>query len=111
MSAEALRLYGTEEPVEPAQRLHAGPLTLELQRGQLRRIRCGALEVWHGLAFVLRDADWGTPQPELHVVDVQGDGHAFELRIEGRFAAGLLRRDPQLRERLEKMSGSMVRQC
>ena len=89
MSAEALRLYGTEEPVEPAQRLHAGPLTLELQRGQLRRIRCGALEVWHGLAFVLRDADWGTPQPELHVVDVQGDGHAFELRIEGRFAAGL----------------------
>lgn len=89
MSEEALRLCGTEEPVEPARRLHAGPLTLELQRGRLRRITCGEHEVWHGLAFVLRDADWGTPAPDLHRVDVQDHGDSFELRLDGCFAAGL----------------------
>ncbi|MDE2452692.1 MAG: hypothetical protein KGL43_03780 [Burkholderiales bacterium] len=86
MASPAQRLYGTDEAVEPARVLRAGPLTLELQRGRLRHIRCGGHEVWHGLAFVLRDADWGTPQALVEHIEIRSADDAFEVRIEGRFA-------------------------
>ena len=37
--------------------LRAGPLAMTLQHGQRLPIRCGAHEVWHGVALVFRDAD------------------------------------------------------
>lgn len=86
---EALRLYGTAEPVPPLQHLRAGALTMALQHGRLKRLHCGGHEVWHGLAFVLRDPDWGTPEPELQPAVLQVDGDGFELTQEGRYALGL----------------------
>lgn len=85
MASEALRLYGTAEPVEPAHRLRAGPLALELHRGRLKRITCGAYEVWHGLAFVLRDPDWGTPEPDLQPPVLRSDVDGFECWQDGRW--------------------------
>ena len=87
MPSLAQRLYGSDEVVEPARTLRAGPLSMELQRGRLRRICCGGHEVWHGLAWVLRDADWGTPEPVLGRVDIQEAADAFEVCVEGHWPA------------------------
>jgi len=40
--------------------LRAGPLTLEFDRGTLRWIRCGSLEVLRGIYVAVRDPQWTT---------------------------------------------------
>lgn len=87
MTSLTRRLYGTDEAVEPARVLRAGPLAMDLRCGRLRRIRCGEQEVWHGLAFVLRDADWGTPEPVFDTVQVDETDDGFEARLHGRYPA------------------------
>lgn len=86
MTSTARRLFGTDDAVEPARTLRAGSLTMELRGGKLLRLRCGAHEVWHGLACVLRDPDWGTPHAQFHRAEIDDLGDAFEARLEGRFA-------------------------
>jgi hypothetical protein len=86
----AQRLYGTDEAIAPARTLRAGPLSMELQRGRLRHIRCGSHEVWHGLALVLRDVDWGSPEPVIVSLDIREVADAFEVHIEGHVAAQAL---------------------
>ncbi|HVR94540.1 MAG TPA: hypothetical protein VHI75_11930, partial [Casimicrobiaceae bacterium] len=54
-------LFGTDEAIEQPLLLHAGPLRMALRRGRLSDICVGEVEVWHGVAFLYRDADWGTP--------------------------------------------------
>lgn len=85
----ARRLYGSDEPRPPPEWLRAGALTLELQQGRLRRIACGGYEIWHGLALVLRDADWGTPEPQIERVELQRAEASFSARVEGRFEVSL----------------------
>lgn len=85
MASEALRLYGTEEPVEPVRELRAGALAIELQGARLRRICCDGREVWHGLVFVLRDPDWGTPEPVVRRCDLRSADDAFAADLEGFF--------------------------
>lgn len=81
----ARRLYGTDEPVAPDVPLRAGPLALRLRGGRLLGLQCAGHEVWHGLGFVLRDADWGTPAPVIHARQVEDLGDAFRVRLEGVF--------------------------
>ena len=69
MSTTHRRLFGTEEAVEQPTALRAGPLRMQLQRGKLLHIRHGDREIWHGVAFVFRDADWGTPKPVIEHVE------------------------------------------
>lgn len=75
------RLYGTDEPQPAVRSLRAGPLNVELQHDRLRHIRCGPHELWHALAFVLRDPDWGTPDPVIHRLDLDDGDDRFEVRI------------------------------
>ena len=58
-----------------------------LRGPRLFDIRCGDVEVWHGVAFLYRDADWLTPEPIVD--DVRSTMHAtsFSLSIRGRFPA------------------------
>ena len=85
--SQATILYGTEEPVAPSLPMRAGPLRMRLQGATLRDLRVGDTEVWHALAFVFRDKDWGTPEPVIETVEpaVRGDG--FTLSIRGYFPA------------------------
>ena len=78
-------LFGTDEAVEPPTALRAGPLHLLLQRGKLLHIRHGAREIWHGVAFVYRDPDWGTPEPVVEQVDLDANADRFSVRIEAHF--------------------------
>ena len=78
--SRSVALYGSEEVPPRATTLTAGPLTARLDDGALRWIRFGDAEVLRGIAFVVRDRDWGTYAPRITdpVID-QGAG-AFSVR-------------------------------
>ena len=56
----AIALFGTEEPVPPPKTLRAGPLTVELENGNLRYVRYRGVEVLRAIAFLVRDQNWAT---------------------------------------------------
>jgi hypothetical protein len=69
MSArERLALYGCDEPLPQRLTLRAGPLSLALVGGRFGPVHAHGHEVWHGLAFLFRDAGWGTPEPVFDVL-------------------------------------------
>ncbi len=72
-------LFGTEEPVPEVRRLSAGALTLDLDRGNLRHIRWGGVEVIRAIAFIVRDTKWGTYSPVLSDLDVDEAADAFSV--------------------------------
>ena len=63
--AEAIKLFGTEEPSPPAPILRAGSLTAEFDAGNLRHIRVGGVEVIRAVSFIVRDRNWGTYNPVI----------------------------------------------
>jgi hypothetical protein len=100
-ASHAVVLCGTEQPDVIGRVLTAGPLSVELNHGNLRYLTVGGVEVLRALAFLVRDENWGTFVPELHglVVDQRADGFSvayrarcerngraldYEARIEGR---------------------------
>jgi len=83
---ERRALYGCDEPLPPRLKLQAGPLSFELVGGRFGPVHAHGHEVWHGLAFLFRDAAWGTPEPVFKVVDHQSDGAGFALSLRGRMA-------------------------
>lgn len=85
MPSLALRLFGTEETVEPPVSLRAGPLQMVLRGGRLLHICCGAAEIWHGVAFVFRDPDWGTHEAVFVHVEVVPAADSFRVELEGHF--------------------------
>lgn len=83
---DAVTLYGTEQPAQPRTILRAGPLTAELDAGNLRHIRVGAIEVIRAISFIVRDRHWGTYDPligDLHV-DQRADGFIVHYRAEAK---------------------------
>ena len=75
-----LKLCGTEEIDPPSQQLAAGPLTAELENGQLRYIALNGVEVLRGIAFLVRDQNWGT----YCAADRLPVGHRRSRTIHGR---------------------------
>lgn len=76
MPSRAVMLFGTDEPPAETRILRAGPLTAELDAGNLRYIRFGGREAIRAISYVARDAFWGTDAAEFSdlVVDQQADG-------------------------------------
>ncbi|HLW91540.1 MAG TPA: hypothetical protein VKS78_09600 [Roseiarcus sp.] len=74
--SRAIKLCGTEAPVAPSRRLVAGPLSVEIENGQLRYVTFAGVEVLRGVAFLVRDDNWGTYSPKI-------DGLAIEEGVEG----------------------------
>ncbi|SEF06682.1 hypothetical protein SAMN05519104_8249 [Rhizobiales bacterium GAS188] len=68
--SRAVKLCGTEEMHAPSQRLTAGPLTVELENGQLRYVTFAGTEVLRGIAFLVRDENWGTYTPKIHELKI-----------------------------------------
>lgn len=105
--SRAIRLFGTEEPLPERRELRAGPLVCTLEAGNLRWIRLGGVEAIRSLAYIVRDRNWGTYNPEIRdlVVDQRTDGftvtyeatardatqaYRYRARIEGRGDGSLL---------------------
>ena len=100
LPSPAVIRVGTEQPVVPGRRLNAGPLSVELDNGQLRYLRVNGVEALRAIAFLVRDENWGTYVPTLSglKVDQRPDGFSvsyqascgsngmsigFDIRIEG----------------------------
>jgi D-apionolactonase len=78
----AVRLYGTEEPVEPPRILRAGALTAELEAGNLRYIRYRGHELLRAVSFIVRDRNWGTYNPEITDLRIDQDFKGFEVNYD-----------------------------
>ena len=74
-------LFGTDEPQLPTLALRAGPLSLRLRSTRLLSIHAGAHEVWHAVAFLYRDTDWGTPEPVVDEISHTIRADSFNVRL------------------------------
>ncbi|KAJ0340484.1 hypothetical protein COL154_014174, partial [Colletotrichum chrysophilum] len=76
-------LTGTREPAAGTVTLRAGPLTVELDKGNLRTIRHDGAEILRAIAYVVRDRDWGTYDPEIRNLAVDQAGGRFSVTYQG----------------------------
>lgn len=74
-------LFGTDEPVDEVRVLRAGALTLRLRGTRVLDICAGQHEVWHGIAFLYRDPDWGTPEPVLDRIALEQGDDRFRAQL------------------------------
>lgn len=81
-----VRLYGTEEAPAECRRISVGPLSAILQAGALRAIALGGHEAIRGIAFVVRDENWGTCIPRIS--DLEIVEHNGGVRISYRAECG-----------------------
>src|SRR5436309_13300688 len=78
-----VRLFGTDEPVIKPEILSAGPLTAELDAGNLRHIRFAGVEVIRAISFIVRDKDWGTYNPIISDLRINEAKDRFEVSYNG----------------------------
>lgn len=79
----SVALFGTEEAVAPPRLLTAGPLTAELDAGNLRHIRFGGIEIVRAISFVVRDRNWGTYNPSITDLSVhEAEGFTVSYRAQ-----------------------------
>ncbi|MDM0078808.1 hypothetical protein QTH90_30685 [Variovorax sp. J2P1-59] len=88
----AVKLCGTDQSDATGRVLSAGPLSVELESGNLRYLCVGGVEVLRGLAFLVRDENWGTSVPKLAdlVVEQRPDSFSVSYRAEYRGAGSQL---------------------
>src|SRR6266851_7297551 len=78
-----LKLCGTDETDPASRRLRAGPLSVELENGNLRYVRFAGIEVLRGIAFLVRDENWGTFTPTITDLEVEAGGGSFQVTYRG----------------------------
>ena len=78
-----LKLCGTEEIDPPSRKLTAGAITAELETGQLRYVEFDGVEVLRGIAFLVRDQNWGTYTPQIELPIDQGGSRQLRRGIPG----------------------------
>ena len=71
--------------------LRAGPLTVALDRGELRWVRLGATEVLRGIYGSVRGPGWVTVAPRLSALRVDASDEAFTVSFDALHEAGPLR--------------------
>ena len=69
--SRAIKLFGTEVPDAKRRELSAGPITATLDNGALRYIRYRGVEVLRGIAYLVRDKNWGTYAPVIEGLKVK----------------------------------------
>jgi hypothetical protein len=77
MTSTSTKLFGTDEPVTETRLLKAGPVTVELDGGNLRYIRYRDQEAIRAIAYVVRDEFWGTYNPAIAGMRVEQSEDRF----------------------------------
>jgi len=77
--SRAIKLCGTEAAEPASRRLKAGPLEAELENGQLRYVAFGGIEVLRGVAFLVRDENWGTYTPKIDEIRIEESPDHFSV--------------------------------
>ncbi len=86
MVSRAVALCGTEQVDPPLRRLKAGTMTVDFDNGAVRYVRIGGIEVLRGIAFLLRDENWGTLAAELSDLNIDEREGAFSVSYRARCA-------------------------
>ncbi|CAN5439007.1 hypothetical protein BH10PSE7_BH10PSE7_06810 [soil metagenome] len=87
--SRAIRLFGTDEAVEPPRLLTAGPLTAELENGSLRYISFDGTEVIRAVSFIVRDKNWATYNPVITNLLIEEEPDRFSVSYDA------VTRDPE----------------
>ena len=88
-ASDAQLIFGTDEPATAAIMLRAGRLHAVLRGTRLGPICIDGHEIWHGLDFLHRDTDWGTPRPIVDAIEQQqANDLNFKLQLRGHIDAG-----------------------
>ena len=77
--SRAIKLCGTEQPDVVGQILTAGPLTAELDNGNLRYLKVAGVEVLRALSYLVRDENWGTYIPALSGLKIEQRADSFSV--------------------------------
>jgi D-apionolactonase len=77
--SRGIRLFGTDQPVAAPRVLKAGPLTAELEAGNLRYIRFSGVEMIRAISFIVRDENWGTYEPVISGLVVEESEDRFRV--------------------------------
>src|SRR5688572_21213246 len=88
LPSRAIRLFGTDEPVAPPVLLRAGPLTAELEDGNLRYIRFFGHEMLRAISFIVRDRNWGTYRPSIEDLEIDRAERSFRVSYRGTAGEG-----------------------
>ena len=80
--SRAIMLFGTEQAVARPKTLRAGPLTVELENGNLRYVRYHGVEVLRAIAFLVRDRNWATYGPVIENLKVGQGPDDFAVSYE-----------------------------
>jgi hypothetical protein len=72
-------LYGTEQEVPPTVLLRAGPLSAELDAGNLRWLRWNGVKMLRAVSYVVRDRNWATYNPEISDLRIEQDDSGFRV--------------------------------
>ena len=75
--SRAIKLFGTEVPDGKRRELRAGPISAVFNSGALRYIRYHGAEVLRGIAYIVRDKDWGTYAPAIESLKIRQSKHGF----------------------------------
>lgn len=86
-------LYGTDAPPARVLRIVRGDAAVTLEDGALRHLTVGGMELLRGIAFLVRDRDWGTLPPDLRDLTVLRGDDATHMSYRAGYAAGGARLD------------------
>ncbi|MBV8813386.1 MAG: hypothetical protein JO271_02765 [Verrucomicrobia bacterium] len=89
--SDLIRLYGTDEQIQPPRILQAGPLTAEFEAGNLRHIRYHGHEMIRAISFIVRDKNWGTYAPDISHLDLGSEPDSFRVTYEASIGNGEFR--------------------
>jgi hypothetical protein len=78
--SHAIALCGTEQPNIVGRVLSAGPISVELDNGQLRYLKVNGVEVLRAVGFLVRDENWGTYTPALTGLSVDESADGFMVK-------------------------------
>ena len=77
--SRAIMRFGTDEPAAESRLLEAGPLSAELDAGNLRYIRHDGREAIRAISYVVRDQLWGTFNPDIRDLEVEETDDRFTV--------------------------------
>jgi hypothetical protein len=78
--------YGTTEPPAVDRAFECGGFSFTLENGAIRWLKWDGVEILRGIAFLLRDRNWGTPVADLDPVAVEADATRLSITFTGRVA-------------------------
>ncbi|MDG2405345.1 MAG: hypothetical protein P8M25_10445, partial [Paracoccaceae bacterium] len=80
-----LELFGTEQDLPVSRHFTVGPVSFWYENGALRHITLDRFEAIRGIAFLVRDRNWGTVTPEISEDHIEQTERLLHLEYTAKF--------------------------